>query len=127
MTRRLRLPSNKLLLRLLRDIRETDKAAYRIVREHGITYARAHRLIAELRASPAPKHEPDKFVALVSEISKRFYGGRLPAPELTTAFVAACLTAFVPEEQPQQVRDLFAFNVTRALDCLRRQETGWMH
>ena len=122
---RLRLPSNKLLLGLLRDVEKTAKPAYRLVREHGITFSRAKTLIGALRAEP--KHEPDKFVQLVHGICEKFYGGKLPAPELTTAFVAACLTAFVPEEQPQQVKDLFAFNVTRAVDCLRRQQNEWMH
>jgi len=105
-------------------------SAASIARKFQVSYKIILQLAAQRHALKvaAPAHEPDKFVQLVAEISKRCFAGKLPPPEADVPLIARALEEFVPAEQPDGVRNLFAFNLARALDCTRRtQAAEWMH
>ncbi len=62
----------------------------------------------------------EKFIDLVSRVSKQSFHGALPDRQSETEFVAMLLLMFVPDDAAPQVRQQFAFGCVEAIDCLRR-------
>ena len=68
----------------------------------------------------------EKCVVLVDTVCSRYFSGKIP-PD-TVAFVGTLLTAFVPDNVDQRVKELFAYDLVQAIDCLRRQrEARWQN
>jgi transposase-like protein len=140
-------------------VKRREDYIVRLAEKYKIGICKAQRLAREVLATPRfrpgaskpvlssdfpQKHfdprmgDPDKAVLLVSEITRRFFGGKLP--EDTTQFVASCLQLLVPADIPPEFRETFsavewekakencAFHLVQAVDCLRRQqEARWQN
>src|SRR5579862_653908 len=109
---------------------ESGASAHAIADKYNVAYPAVLRMRTERRGKTAPSQkpeQPDLYVQLLSEISRKFLHGSLPAQEKTVPFIALCLELFAKDAEPQ-IQSCIAANLTRGLDYLRRQQSAeWTH
>jgi transposase-like protein len=87
----------------------------------------AHLPLAAATLRKPPLEPPALAVASLTAFFNRYCGGTV-APKECDAEVIATFLRFVPQGTPDYVTDALAFDLTRAVDTLRRQAQGqWIH